>query len=164
MYNGEILNRALLQAISVMGHRDILMVVEAGFPVPDAGCRVVDLAIKPNLPDIETTIGLITNNMIYEECIVGQEQHDNNRPLYNKIAGVVKSCPVTLVPHDEIMFGYVKKAKVIVRTGAFDPWGNIVLISGVDAPRWFCQEGVIVPDYYKERVERGAKQRCSPLA
>ena len=155
MYNGEILNRALLQAISVMGHRDILMVVDAGFPVPDSGCRVVDLAIKPNLPDIETTIKLITNNMICEECIVGQEQHDNNRPLYDRITGVVKGCPVTLVPHDEIMYGYVNKAKVIVRTGAFDPWGNIVFISGVDAPKWFKQEGIIVPDCYKERVERG---------
>ncbi len=155
MFTGEILNRALLQAISVMGHRDILMVVDAGFPVPDSGCRIVDLAIKPNLPDIETTIKLITNNMIYEECLVGQEQHDFNPPLYNKIAVVVNRCPITLVPHDEIMFGYSKKAKVIVRTGAFDPWGNIVFISGVDAPKWFKREGVIVPDFYKERVERG---------
>lgn len=154
MIRGEILNKAFLEALAVMGHRDILMVVDAGFPVPETGCRKVELAITKDLPDIETTLKLLTNNMLYEECIVGEEQKEYNRPLYDKVEKVVKRCPITLVPHDEIMFEYVKKAKVIIRTGAFDPWGNIVFISGVDAPKWFKKDGIIVPDFYKERVER----------
>jgi simple sugar transport system permease protein/D-ribose pyranase len=46
------------------------------------------------------------------------------------------------------------KAKVIVRTGAFDPWGNILLYSGVDAPVWFSKPGLKVPEVYQKRVEQ----------
>jgi simple sugar transport system permease protein/D-ribose pyranase len=40
-----------------------------------------------------------------------------------------------------------------VRTGAFDPWGNILLYSGVDVPKWFAKPGVHVPDYYADRMK-----------
>jgi D-ribose pyranase len=46
------------------------------------------------------------------------------------------------------------KAKCIVRTGAFDPWGNILLYSGVDAPIWFSKPGLKVPEQYAKIVER----------
>ena len=46
------------------------------------------------------------------------------------------------------------KAKVIVRTGAFDPWGNILLYSGVDVPAWFAKPGVVAPDYYAKKMKR----------
>ena len=44
------------------------------------------------------------------------------------------------------------RAKFIVRTGAFDPWGNVALTSGVDAPVWFQKPGVVTPAYYQERA------------
>lgn len=50
------------------------------------------------------------------------------------------------------------KAKVIVRTGAFDPWGNILLYSGVDAPVWFSKPGLNVPKEYQQRVEQMKKK------
>lgn len=152
MIRGSILNEALLTALAVMGHSDILLVVDAGFPIPETGCRRVDLAVTPGVPDIETVLNLVAANMIYEECYVGDEQKEYYPSLYKKVCGIIKRCPVKTIPHDEIMFGYAKKAKVIVRTGAFDPWGNIVLVSGVDAPKWFSKEGIVVPDYYRERV------------
>jgi simple sugar transport system permease protein/D-ribose pyranase len=45
------------------------------------------------------------------------------------------------------------KAKVIVRTGAFDPWGNILLYSGVDVPKWFVKPGTVAPEYYANKIE-----------
>jgi D-ribose pyranase len=45
------------------------------------------------------------------------------------------------------------KAKVIVRTGAFDPWGNILLYSGVDVPAWFSKPGIVAPDYYAKKMK-----------
>lgn len=44
-------------------------------------------------------------------------------------------------------------ADFIVRTGAFDPWGNIALYSGVDVPKWFAKPGTVVPDYYAGRMK-----------
>lgn len=46
------------------------------------------------------------------------------------------------------------KAKAIVRTGAFDPWGNILLYSGVDVPAWFSKPGLVAPDYYAKKLKR----------
>ena len=51
------------------------------------------------------------------------------------------------------------KAKVIVRTGAFDPWGNILLYSGVDVPQWFSKPGVVAPDYYAKKLTDAAHLR-----
>jgi D-ribose pyranase len=42
---------------------------------------------------------------------------------------------------------------VIVRTGAFDPWGNILLYSGVDVPKWFSKKGVVAPEYYAKKMK-----------
>jgi D-ribose pyranase len=50
-------------------------------------------------------------------------------------------------------FEMAAKAKVIVRTGAFDPWGNILLYSGVDVPAWFSKPGVVAPDYYAKKMK-----------
>ena len=154
MFKGDILNKSFLEALAVMGHRDILMVVDAGFPVPETGCRKVELAITRDLPDIETTLKLLVNNFMYEEFYVSKEQKEFNGPLYSKVEKIITSCPIRLIPHDEIMYSYVHKAKVIIRTGAFDPWGNMVFVSGVDAPKWFENEDIIVPDFYKDRVPR----------
>ncbi len=56
-------------------------------------------------------------------------------------------------PHAEILTELAAKAKFIVRTGAFDPWGNIVLYSGVDVPKWFTKPGTVVPEYYASRMK-----------
>ncbi len=59
------------------------------------------------------------------------------------------------VKHEAILGEMAAKAKVIVRTGAFDPWGNILLYSGVDVPAWFSKPGVKAPDYYAKKLKKG---------
>ncbi len=48
----------------------------------------------------------------------------------------------------------VQRAKIIVRTGAFNPWGNIVLHSIPDVPKWFEAPGLIVPEWYQSSVTK----------
>ena len=55
-------------------------------------------------------------------------------------------------PHAEILSQMAQEAKVIVRTGAFDPWGNIGLYCGVDVPKWFAANHIVAPDYYASRL------------
>ncbi len=59
-----------------------------------------------------------------------------------------------MTTHEAILGEMAAKAKVIVRTGAFDPWGNILLYSGVDVPRWFDKPGVVAPDYYARKLAK----------
>jgi hypothetical protein len=66
---------------------------------------------------------------------------------------MIDRCPIETLPYSQFMSDFANKPKFFVRTGAFEPWGNIALCSGVDAPRWFLKDkGIIVPDYYEERV------------
>jgi|GEM_PF-32251 len=146
-----ILNRELNEAIAAMGHGDIMMIVDAGFPIPE-GSRRVDFAIAKDYPDNVTVLKLILGDFIYEKCVVAREQMLNNPRLYEKIGSLIDRCPLETVPHSELIRDYRSKARVFIRTGSFEPWGNIVLVSGIDAPVWFEKEGVVIPDDYKERA------------
>jgi simple sugar transport system permease protein/D-ribose pyranase len=79
---------------------------------------------------------------------------ENNPPLLEKVQKIFASSDYEPIPHEQILNEMAAKAKVIVRTGAFDPWGNILLYSGVDAPVWFTKPGLVVPEVYAKRVEQ----------
>ena len=79
-------------------------------------------------------------------------QRDYNPRLFEAVSGIVKRCPVTPIEHEKLML-MGKHAKVIVRTGNFNPWGNVALVAGVKAPVWFSKPGVVAPDFYTERVK-----------
>ena len=152
MKKGRILNQKLSEAIASMGHGDWILITDAGFPIPDDNRRI-DLALEANVPTVQEVLGLIISDFIYERCVVTLEQKTNNPQLYADVALMIDRCPIDTLPYAEFMREFSTKPKFFVRTGAFSPWGNIALCSGVDAPRWFLEEnGIIVPDYYLERV------------
>jgi len=151
MKKSGILNQKLNTAIADMGHTDMLIIADAGFPIPDEAQRV-DLAIAKDLPTIEQVLRLVIEDFIYEKVIVAAEQKLYNPPHFEKVSALCDRCEVETIPHEEIMAKMPKSAKYIVRTGGFEPWGNVILISGVDAPRWFDKPGVITPDYYEKRA------------
>lgn len=154
MKRGGILNQPLSDAIASLGHGDMLIVSDAGFPIPRE-TRRIDLALAADLPDLRTMLTLVHAEMIVERVVVAAEMEEFNPPLFDWLREAFSSVDFDLRPHEEMLSSVARSAKAVVRTGAFDPWGNIGLVSGVDAPRWFAREGVRVPDYYRERVERG---------
>ena len=149
-----ILNRKLNDALSALGHGDIFIITDAGFPLPYGAqpqTISIDLAIAKDLPDIPTILKLINEEVIFEECYVAAYQQEYNPPLFAEVNRIVKRCTVEAIDNDKLM-EMSRKAKVIIRTGNFSPWGNIVMVSGVNAPVWFTKPGVIMPGFYKERV------------
>ncbi|GIQ68953.1 D-ribose pyranase [Xylanibacillus composti] len=151
MKRSQILNKDLNEVIAGMGHGDWIIVCDAGFPIPNA-VRRVDLAIQRDLPDLETVLRLITEDFIAEKVYYAEEMPQYNPPLINKVKQIFNGIDLATMPHEKILSEAAYRAKAVVRTGAFDPYGNIILQSGVDAPKWFNREGVLVPDAYKDRV------------
>ncbi|USG67476.1 D-ribose pyranase [Brevibacillus ruminantium] len=151
MKKGLLLNRELSEVIASMGHTDYLIVCDAGFPIPN-GVKRIDLALKKDLPDLETVLSLIASDFIAENIYVAEEVETHNTPLYNKIKQIFPGVEVGTMKHETILTEMAKKAKAIVRTGAFDPWGNVILQSGVSVPEWFDKPGIVVPDYYKDKM------------
>jgi D-ribose pyranase len=153
MQRGQLLNSELSYAIASMGHGDLMIVCDAGFPIPSSTWRI-DLALVPDVPDLETVLSAVAGSFIAEKVSYAAEMAENNPPLLAKVQRLFPDSDYAPIPHEAILNEMAAKAKVIVRTGAFDPWGNILLYSGVDAPVWFSKPGLKVPEVYRKRVEQ----------
>jgi D-ribose pyranase len=149
----RLLNAELSHAIASMGHGDLMIVCDAGFPIPSSAWRI-DLAIVPDIPDLQTVLTPISEHFIAERVSYADTLPVHNAPLLRMIERLFAGSDFAPVTHESILSQMAAKAKVIVRTGAFDPWGNILLYSGVDVPAWFSKEGVVAPDYYAKKLTR----------
>ena len=157
MKRGRILNRELSDALNSMGHGDWLVITDAGFPIPEDGRRI-DLALEPGSPSVIQVLELVLSDFIYEKFVTTVEQKNFHPRLYADIAARIDRCPIEAIPHADFLAQMPAKAKYFIRSGAFEPWGNIALCSGIDAPEWFKEgKGIAVPDYYKERASYKAK-------
>jgi simple sugar transport system permease protein/D-ribose pyranase len=152
MNRNRILNAELSHAIASMGHGDLMIVCDAGFPIPSNGWRI-DLAITQDVPDLETVLAPIAESFIAEKVSYAEEIKVHNKPLLAKVRRLFADAEFEPVAHATILGEMAARAKVIVRTGAFDPWGNILLYSGVDVPKWFSKKGVVAPEYYARKMK-----------
>ncbi|WP_109467080.1 D-ribose pyranase [Albibacillus kandeliae] len=153
MKRSALLNSELNHAIASMGHTDLMIVCDAGFPIPSDAWRI-DLALARDLPDLKTVLRLISAELIAEKVGYAEDLPERNPILLETVRSIFSDSDHEQVPHDDILGKYAAQAKVIVRTGAFDPWGNVLLWSGVDAPNWFNKPGVKPTDYYAEKLKR----------
>jgi simple sugar transport system permease protein/D-ribose pyranase len=146
-----ILNAPLSGALATLGHTDLIMVVDAGFPIPPTADRI-DLAVAENLPDLRTVLGLIADELVVEGVVRADEVPTNNPRLDAWLRERFGDAEFSTRPHADVLGQLAAQAKVIVRTGAFEPWGNVGLYCGVDVPKWFGGEGVVAPDYYASKL------------
>lgn len=151
MKRNGILNAELSGALATLGHTDLILVVDAGFPIPRDATRI-DLAIAENLPDLRTVLELISRELVVEGVVRADDVVSNNPRLDEWLQSTFDDAEFTTRTHADMLGEMARQAKVIVRTGAFEPWGNIGLFCGVDVPKWFGGEGVIAPDYYASKL------------
>ena len=151
MKRNGILNAELSGVLATLGQTDLVLVVDAGFPIPTSARRI-DLAIAQNLPDLRTVLSLIADEIVVEGVVRAEDVSTNNPRLDEWLHGTFSDAEFTSRTHAEMLGELAKQAKVIVRTGAFEPWGNIGLYCGVDVPHWFGGEGVIAPPHYASKL------------
>ncbi|GAC1466770.1 MAG: D-ribose pyranase [Chloroflexota bacterium] len=159
MKRGRILNAELNKAIAVMGHGDLFMVCDAGFPIPLDRWRI-DLAVTHNVPDLDTVLELILSELSVERVFYADLIHEHNQPLLQRLQVMFDGTGAELEPvaNDRVLGELAHQAKVIVRTGAFNPWGNVGLICGTDPDDWFTIPGTVMPSAYRERRLRMGRQ------
>lgn len=152
MRRGGILNVKLSSAISQMGHDDIMLVTDAGFQM-EHGERVIDLALVPGLPDLFTVLKAIRREMWVEEFAMIAEAKENNPVAWNGVSAIFPDARAGTRPNEWFHGECYRSAKFIVRTGAWMPWGNVALFSGIPVAEWFANTGAPVPEAWKERHE-----------
>lgn len=158
MKHGRILNAELSKAIAMMGHGDLFMVCDAGFPIPLDRWRI-DLAVTHNVPDLYTVLELVLSELSVEKVLYADLIVGHNQPLLQRLRELFDGTGAELeaVPNDRIMGEVAHNAKAIVRTGAFNPWGNIGMVCGTMPEEWFAIPGTAMPDSYRARQARMRK-------
>jgi D-ribose pyranase len=127
MKKGGILNPQLNRIISEMGHGDMLIIADAGLPIPREVERI-DLALKCGTPSFKEVLQAVSSELQIEEAYVAKEIKEKNPQTLNLISSIIEE--VKFISHKELK-ELSKQARAIIRTGECSPYANIILISGV---------------------------------
>jgi len=148
-----ILNDELSHAIASLGHTDVLMITDVGFPIPEDAWRI-DLALTRGIPSLYDVLGAVHEEVIPERVMYAEDVPEMNPDLDENLQDLYggSGTEIETIPHEEIL-AYGTEAKAIVRTGDFVPWGNVVIECGTDPAAFFEKEGTVMPDEYEERYE-----------
>ncbi len=126
MKKNGIINANLAGALGRLGHTDLVVVCDAGLPIPP-GPAVVDLAFRFGVPAFETVLSGLLEELVIEGATAAEEV-EGNRSSYELLK--TRLPDLTLVPHEELK-RMVAGAKLVVRTGEATPYSNVILRCGV---------------------------------
>ncbi len=130
MKRSGILHGELSLLVASLGHGDLLVIGDAGLPVP-AGVPVVDLALKPGVPSFSDTVQTILEELVVERGFANAEQPDVSPDAAAELETTwLENVPLERIPHEDLK-EMSAKAKAIVRTGEFTPYCNLILVAGV---------------------------------
>lgn len=129
MKKGTLLNSALSEVIARMGHGDMLVIGDAGLPIP-AGPERIDLAVCRGLPGMLAVLEAVLSEMQVEAAVIATELQDGNPQLAQILRDKLGGATVETLDH-EAFKALNARACVMVRTGECTPYANIILRAGV---------------------------------
>lgn len=130
MKRTALLHAELSRVIATLGHGDMLVLGDAGLPIPNGPLRI-DLAVTPGLPPLADVLRAVLTEMQVERVVLAREtlEREIGGTLPAWCAGQLSVTP-ELVSHEELK-RLTASAKAVVRTGECTPYANIVLCAGV---------------------------------
>ncbi|QAT43366.1 D-ribose pyranase [Aminipila luticellarii] len=133
MKKTSLLHSEISYCISKLGHKDRLLIGDAGLPVPD-GVKRIDLAVSEGIPSFMSVLGAVLSEQKVEKVILAEEIKTASRELHNEILSLLRQSEsrleVEYMPHEEFKKN-TETCKCAIRTGEFTSFANIILISGV---------------------------------
>ena len=125
------INPQLSRIISETGHTDLLVVTDAGLPIP-AGSERVDLAYRPGDPAFFDVLDTVLAELVIEGAIVSAEVEERSPQVLQGLRDRLDPLGVTieLIPHVEFKLR-THDARAFVRSGEFTPYANVILQAGV---------------------------------
>jgi len=129
MKRTPLLHAELSEVIARLGHGDLLVIGDAGLPIPD-GPRRIDLAVSANVPRFVDVLSAVLAEMRVESAIVAEELWPTSPAIHAALRRQLGDAPVTTLPHEQFKAA-TRGARAIVRTGEFTPYANVILRAGV---------------------------------
>ena len=130
MKKAKLLNAALSHLVAQLGHNDMVVIGDAGLPVPP-GVPCIDLAVMRGLPRIDQVLEALESEMQVERMVLATESLDaNNGQMPTWLPAVWRDLPTEKVSHEEFKVRNAK-ARAVIRTGECTPYANVMLVAGV---------------------------------
>ncbi len=130
MKKTKLLNAALSHLIAQLGHNDVVVVGDAGLPVP-AGVPCIDLALMRGLPSMAQVLEALESEMQVERMVLAKETFFANQgELPGWLPSVWRELPIEQVAH-EVFKQRNAQARAVIRTGECTPFSNVMLVAGV---------------------------------
>ena len=125
-----ILNGELSKLIAEMGHMDMILIGDAGMPVPK-GVKLIDLALVEGVPGFIEVLKAVLDDLKVEEAYIDLELKSASPNMKKNLDSIINGeFKVTEVEHEKLK-EISKECKAVIRTGEFTPYSNIILKSGV---------------------------------
>lgn len=123
------INPALSRVISETGHTDLIVVTDAGLPIPH-GSERIDLAYRPGAPAFFDVLDTVLAEMVLEGATVSAEVADHSPEVLAGLRDRLPGIEIELVPHVEFK-KRTHDARAFVRSGEYTPYANVILHAGV---------------------------------
>lgn len=126
-----LLNQDLSAVIAGMGHGDLLVIADAGLPIP-VGPRRIDLALTPGVPGFLETVRVVLTELQVEEALVAGETAGRSPAVAAQLSALLAEhgIPSRTIAHEELK-ALSARAVAVVRTGECTSYANVVLRAGV---------------------------------
>jgi D-ribose pyranase len=125
-----ILNQAILNATGSLGHTDLIVISDAGLPIP-LGVDRIDLTVVRGLPRLLDVLGPVMAELHVEKIILAAEVQEASPEHLAHVRKIAGGIPIEFVAHEQFK-RLTHGAKAVIRTGEFTPYANVMLQSGVD--------------------------------
>jgi D-ribose pyranase len=129
MKRSALLHAELSEVVARLGHGDLLVIGDAGLPIPD-GPRRIDLAVTANVPRFAQVLAAVLSEMQVEEAVVAVELAARNPAVDAELRRQLGAVPIATTPHEDFK-ARTRSARAIVRTGECSPYANVILRAGV---------------------------------
>lgn len=129
MKRTTLLHAELSEVIARLGHGDLLVIGDAGLPIPD-GPRRIDLAVSPGVPRFADVLAAVLAEMQVEGALIADEFAPANPAVHAELMRQLQRTPVSTVSHQQFK-AMTRDARAVVRTGEFSPYANVILRAGV---------------------------------
>lgn len=128
MKKTTLINSEISYVIASLGYTDMLVVADAGLPIP-AGPQRIDLALTRGIPTFLNTLRVVLEEMHVEKALVSEDVKNVSPQIYASICSQLGDIPIEAIQHKDFKLLTVS-AKAVIRTGEFTPYANIILVSG----------------------------------
>jgi D-ribose pyranase len=129
MRRNGIIHPELARVLAGLGHRDALVIADAGLPVPPGVARI-DLAYRLGAPGFADVVQTVADELVVEQVVVATEAEGTTPEAVAAVRAAFPDCELEQMPHEELK-RQSAQASAVVRTGEATPYANVLIRCGV---------------------------------